>query len=137
MNTLTTLQQQALVAASALKLIDPQYFHHHAKQQVIFGNFNQFGFKTHQKDKKHLGHQLILEAIARINGFNTYKSLLDKPPTELLEDTLLLALKSLNPYPLSVYQTLIWDYLMADLVKQIQKGYHPQTFNFKRHDQTA
>lgn len=137
LSNLADILQLASVASQVLKTINPLVHHYTPENRVIFGNFNQYTFETHPKNKKHFGYQAILEAIARVNGHNSYKSLLDSGQTELDPNSLQNALLSLNPYPLSKLQTAIWAKMINYVTTNIIKGIPPIAFQFKNNDEAA
>ena len=139
MNALTTLQEKALVASAILNTLNPSSMHFTKSNQVIFGNYNQDKFEVPNKHKKHFGNQAILTAIAKVNGYTTYKSLLEDPKPKLKPSTLELALKSLNPYPLSEIQTARWKRYIDCINYALYLGplLESSTYqNLKKHEET-
>ena len=138
MSFLSELQEQALVVSTILNTFNPLTMHFNGSNYVIFGNHNHKDFQAPEKHKKYFGNQSILTAIAKVNGYNTYKSLLEDPKPKLARDSMFKALELLNPYPLSKFNTQAWLKCIRSILESFEHTppLKPHTYqNFKKHDE--
>lgn len=102
------IKLQAKILSRILKPLNAALIHHKIDNQVLWGNYNTRTVIPTKLEKKHFGQQAILDALAKSEGYSSFKGLCSDHKATLNPNFIYGAINHLNPFKLSICMTEKW-----------------------------